>query len=232
MPFLILGLVLIAGIGFARWASARHAAVMVKGSRASAPTAHTGAEIALKFLKSEGVDDVQVVEHNALVSDYFDPVRRRLFLRREIAQGLTLAAWATALHEAAHALQTGDALGEFKWRQSCIRMSRYLPTLIVIVATALAMFRVMVPRMAMFLVAGLFLVLLLLNAGSIPVELNANKRLRRFLDEHLRNHGQAHSRLDELLFGMAVREGGDLLSSPKYFFLSALPGAGKSRPTT
>lgn len=232
MPFLLLGLVLIAGFAFASWASARHAAVMAKGSRVSAPTAHTGAEIALKFLKSEGVDDVQVVEHNAMVSDYFDPVRRRLFLRRDVVHGLTLASWATALHEAAHALQTGDALGEFKWRQSCIRMSRYLPTLFVIIGTGLAMFRVMPPKMAMFMVAGLFLVLLLLNAGSIPIELNANKRLRRFLEEHLKNHDQAHSRLEELLFGMAVREAGDLMSSPKYFFLSALPGTGKSRPAS
>ena len=29
---------------------------------------------------------------------------------------------------------------------------------------------------------------------------------------------------------MAIREVGDILRSPRYFFLSALPGAGKSRP--
>lgn len=230
MPFIILGVVLAACLFFAQWAAARHAAVMAKGSRVNAPTAHTGAEIALKFLKSEGVTDVQVAEHDALVSDYFDPARRCLFLRSGVAQGTTLAAWATALHEAAHALQTGDALGELKWRQSCIRMSRYLPTLIVIVTAALVMFRVLVPRMALFMAAGLFLVILLLNAGSVPIELNANKRLRRFLDEHLQQHAQAHARLEELLFGMAMREAGDFLRSPRYFFLSALPGTGRSRP--
>lgn len=231
MPFIILGVVLAACIFFAKWASARHDAVMAKGGRVTAPTAHNGAEIALKFLKSEGVADVQVVEHNALVSNYFDPARRRLFLRSEIAQGTTLAAWATALHEAAHALQTGDALGELKWRQSCIRMSRYLPTLIVLVVTALTAFRILVPKMAMFVTAGLFLVILLLNAGSTPIEFNANKRLRRFLEEYLEKYGQARSRLEELLFGMAVREAGDVLRSPRYFFLSALPGSGKTRPS-
>lgn len=230
MPFLILGIVLAAGIAFAKWAAARHADVMAKGSRVNAPTAHTGAEIALMYLKFEDVEDVQIVEHNALITDYFDPARRRLFLRSEVAQGTTLAAWGVALHEAAHALQTGDALGELKWRQSCIRLSRYVPTLVVLVAVSLMVFRVMVPRMALFLAAGVMLVILLLNAGSCPVEFNANKRLRRFLDQHLKNHGQAHGRLDEVLFGMAVREAGDLLRSPRYFFLSALPGTGNSRP--
>lgn len=229
MPFIIMGVVLAACIFFAKWAAGRHEAVIARGSRVKAPTAHNGAEIALKFLQSEGVDDVQVVEHNALVSNYFDPARRRLFLRSEVAQGITLAAWGTALHEAAHALQTGDALGELKWRQSCIRMSRYLPMLIVLVTVALIAFRVLVPRTALFMVAGLFLVILLLNAGSLPIEFNANKRLRRFLEEHLKNHPQAHTRLEELLFGVAVREAGDLLRSPRYFFLSALPGTGKSR---
>jgi hypothetical protein len=41
-------------------------------------------------------------------------------------------------------LQTGDSLGELKWRQSCIRMSRYLPTLAVLLIAGLALFRVLV----------------------------------------------------------------------------------------
>lgn len=230
MPLLLLGIVFFAGISLARWAQARHAAMMLKGSHASAPTAHTGAEIALMFLKSEGVEDVQVVEHNALVSDYFDPTRRRLFLRHEVAQGTTLSAWAVALHEAAHALQTGETLSELKWRQSCIRMSRYLPMAATLVVIALMIARILVAKMAFILAGAILLLILLLNLGSLPTEFNANKRLRRFLDEHLKSHEQARTRLDELLFCMAIREAGDLLSSPRYFFFSALPGTGKARP--
>lgn len=231
MPFLLIGVALFSGLALVRWAQARHAAMMLKGSRVNAPTAHTGGEIALVFLKSEGIEDVQVVEHDALITNYFDPVRRRLFLRGEVARGTTLTAWSIALHEAAHALQTGDSLGELKWRQSCIRMSRYLPTLAVLIITGMTLFKVLMPRYAIFIAAGVLLLLLLLNLGSVPTELNANKRLRRFLEEHLKNHGQAHERLNELLFCMAIRETGDLLSSPRYFFLSALPGTGKSRPS-
>ncbi|HRH97250.1 MAG TPA: zinc metallopeptidase [Prosthecobacter sp.] len=230
MIFLFIGAVLFLGLALARWAQARHESMMIKGFRTNAPTAHTGSEIALMYLKSEGVDDVQIVEHNAVVTDYFDPARRRLFLRKDVAQGTTLSAWAVALHEAAHALQTGDSLGELKWRQSCIRMSRYLPTLAVLMIAGMALFKVLIARNAIFAAAGVLLLVLLLNLGSVPTEFNANKRLRRFLDAHLKNHAQAGSRLDELLFCMAIREVGDLLRSPRYFFLSALPGTGKSRP--
>ena len=230
MPFLLIGVVLFAGLALTRWAQARYQTTMAKGSRVNAPTAHTGSEIALKFLKSEGIEDVRIVEHNALVTNYFDPARRCLFLHSETAKGTTLAAWATALHEAAHALQTGDSLGELKWRQNCIRISRYLPTFAVLVITGLTAFKVLLPRYAIFAAAGILLLILLLNLGSVPTELNANKRLRRFLEDHLEKHGQAHERLNELLFCMAIRERGDLLSSPRYFFLSALPGTGKSRP--
>lgn len=230
MIFILIVAALFIGLAVARWAQARHASMMVKGFRASAPTAYTGGEIALMFLKSEGVDDVQIVEHNAVVTDYFDPTRRRLFLRREVAQGTTLSAWAISLHESAHALQTGDTLGELKWRQSCIRMNRYVPTAAIFAIVGLMVARVLMPRYAIFVAAGVVLLLLLLNLGSVPLEFNANKRLRRFLDEHLQKHAQASTRLDELLFCMAIREVGDLLRSPRYFFLSALPGTGKMRP--
>jgi Zn-dependent membrane protease YugP len=228
--FILIIVALCLTLALARWAQARYESMMLKGMRANAPTAHTGGEIARMFLESEGVDDVQIVEHNAVVTDYFDPTRRRLFLRREIAEGTTLAAWATALHEAAHALQTGETLSELKWRQSCIRMSRYIPTAAIFAIVGLMIARVMVPKIAILALAGVFTLLLLLNLGSVPLELNANKRLRHFLDEHLKNHPQASGRLDELLFCMAIREVGDLLRSPRYFFLSALPGTGKIRP--
>lgn len=228
--FILIVIALAASLALARWAQGRYEGMMQKGSRVNAPLAYTGAEIAQQFLHSEGVEDVQIVEHNAVVSDYFDPTRRRLFLRRDAAQGTTLSAWATALHEAAHALQTGETLGDLKWRQNCIRMSRYIPTAAGIAIVGLMLSRVLMPRYALFAVAGVLTLLLLLNLGSVPLEFNANKRLRRFLDTLLPKHPQAASRLDELLFCMAIREVGDALRSPRYFFFSALPGTSKMRP--
>ncbi|MBE7496104.1 MAG: zinc metallopeptidase [Verrucomicrobiaceae bacterium] len=231
MVFILLIVVAVAAFGISQWAAGRHMAMMNKGARVTAPTAHTGEEIARLFLATECVSDVQIVEHDSVVSDYFDPVRRRLFLRKEVAQGTTLAAWAVALHEAAHALQTGaEGLGELKWRQSCIRLCRYLPVFSALVLVGLMLGRVLVPRNAILVFVMLFGLLVMLNLGTVPVEFAANRRAREFLERHLNKHPQAVERLNDLLFAMAIREVGDALRSPRYFFLSALPGAGKSRP--
>lgn len=231
MVFVIILILAVLAFGISQWAAGRYAAMMDKGSRATSPTAHTGAEIARLFLESEGVMDVQITEHSGVVTNYLDPVRRRLFLHPSAAQGTTLSAWAIALHEAAHALQTGsEGLGELKWRQSVIRMCRYIPVAVLILLVGLMIGRVFVPRVAILVLAAVFSLLVFLNLGTVMIEFAANRRLRAFLDHHLQRHPQAQQRLSELLFCMAIREVGDVLRSPRYFFLSALPGAGKSRP--
>jgi hypothetical protein len=90
--------------------------------------------------------------------------------------------------------------------------------------------RMMPMKMALMALAGVFTMLTAWNAGTVSVEFAANRQLRAFLDRHLARHEQARERLDELLFSMALREGSDVLRSPRYFFLSALPGSGTSRP--
>lgn len=226
---LIITLLLI--FGASRWSLQRYEAAIARGSRQKVPLPFTGEEIAIEFLKDSGVTDVQVVEHNGVVTDYFDPSRRRLFLRRDFKDGRSLAAWAVALHEAAHALQTGDALTELKWRRSCITLTRYVPVLSLILVVALKFLRVMPSfRVGLMMAAAACAVVLLLNIGSLAIERNANLRLRRFLDERLGQHGEAHEALESILSATALREVGDLLRSPRYFFLSALPGTSSSRP--
>jgi uncharacterized protein len=190
----------------------------------------TGQEMALEFLSAMEVKDVQVIEHNAMVSDYFDPTRRRLFLRKEHAQGTTLAAWTVAMHEAAHALQTTEDMDALRWRQSCIRMSRYLPTLTAILVAA-AMFLMKMPfRTAFMLGAGCLALILMMNLGTLAIEKNANQRLLLWLTDRFSRQPALLDKLENLLGPMATRELGDLAQSPRYFFFSALPGSGKLRP--
>lgn len=230
MPFLLIIVLFLLAFGASRWCLRRFEEAVLRGQREKSPLPMTGEEIAMEFLLSEEISDVQVVEHNAMVTDYFDPSRRRLFLRSEFKNGRHLAAWAVALHEAAHATQTGDALGDLRWRRSCIHLTRYLPTLSGIIAVALMLLKVLLPRYAILGVAAVCALTLLLNFGSVAVERNANLRLRRFLDRRLADHPEAREQLDAILSATAYREAGDLLRSPRYFFFSALPGSSKLRP--
>ena len=228
--FAIIIIVLVVCIGVSRYALGRYEQMLKQAGRENAPLAHSGAEMARFFLESEGIEGVEIVEHNSVVSDYYDVRRRRLFLRSEIANGTTMAAWAVALHEAAHATQTGGSLAELKWRQTVILLTRYGPILGIFAGAAMLLMKLHF-RVALFLFMALCAVLLLLNMGTLAVEFNANKRLRRFLETHLDRYPDAHDRLSRYLAAVATRDLGDLLRSPRYFFFSALPGTGKLRPT-
>lgn len=226
IPILIIALC----VSICRWASGRFDAMLAHASKEPAATAHSGAEIAKLFLAFEEIRDVEIVEHNGTVTNYFDPIRRRLFLSRDVAKGTTMAAWTLALHEAAHATQTGEVLRDLRWRQSVIKMTRYGPIFAALVAALMIFFIKFPPRFALIGFGATCVIFLLLNAGTLAVEFNANARLRRFLEKHLSHRNSAHERLDGYLSKAATRELGDLLRSPRYFFFSALPGSSSSRP--
>ena len=217
-------------IGVSRYAAGRYDDAYRRGSSENAPLANTGSEIARKFLASEGCEGVEIMEHNGVVTNYYDPKRKRLFLRSEIANSTTLIAWAMALHEAAHAPQAAANKGEFSWRQTCIRLTRYGPMFGAIALIAAAFLKVMPAKIAILGMIGWLALLLALNLGTLAMEFNANLRVRRFLERELRSKDRAREKLESLLPGIALREVGDLLRSPRYFFFSALPGTSKNRP--
>ncbi len=223
-------LLLVACIGICRWASGRYEDMWNQGSKERVPTAHTGAEMAQLFFNYEGISDVEIIEHNGVITNYFDPARRRLFLNREVAQGTTMAAWTVALHEAGHAAQEGEALGELKWRQSVIKLTRYAPTLAAVIAVGAMILLRFPPRFAMMALLAMCLVILLLNLGTLSTEFRANVGVRKFLEKHLAKWSTARDRMDGYLHRAATREVGDMLRSPRYFLFSAMPGTGSSRP--
>lgn len=222
-------IILLLCFGVCQWAAGRFEQVTGGAMKERAPTAHTGEEIARLFLAFEGETDVQIVEHDGITSNSFDPRRRRLFLTPQVANGTSMGAWAIALHEAAHASQTEESLGELKWRQTVIKLNRYGP-MFGLVGLAAMLFLKFPPRFAIAGLVGACVLLLLLNMGTLAVEHNANARVRRFLEKHLARHEEAQERLGGYLSRVATREVGDLLRSPRYFLLSGLPGSGKVRP--
>ena len=224
-------LLVIVCVGLCRWATGRYESMMARATKEQAPTAHTGTEVVRLFLAFEGIDDVEIVEHGGTVTNYFDPKRRRLFLSRDVAQGTTMAAWTLALHEAAHALQNGDDLNSLKWRRTCISLTRYAPVGAGLMLFVVFLLRRLPGKMAVLAFLGVCGAVLLMNMGSLAIEFNANARVLKWLEERLSRYPGAIEKLQQLLGPIATRELGDLFNSPRYFFLSALPGTGGSRPT-
>ncbi|WP_166443010.1 zinc metallopeptidase [Phragmitibacter flavus] len=214
----------------AKFAAGKHDTALKLGSRKLVPGAQTAAEAAREFLDENGASDVQIREHTAMISDYFDPARRTLFLNRTTLNGTDLGSWAATLHEAAHATQVGDSASALKWRLTSIRMTRYLPTIIGLIAILFIALKRLPPGIALRLCAVLLALIMLMNVMSLPVEFNASNRALAWLERKLRRHPDTIDAITPILRNVAFRDTGAFLRSPMYCLFGLLPIGGKSRP--
>jgi uncharacterized protein len=225
IPLLLLGACLL----ICQWAAGRYQQMWQQGQKQA--VARTGQEIAHDYLVYEELREVRIVEHRGVVTDYYDARRKCLILSPETAQGKHLAAWATALHEAAHAAQQLRMPDELRWRQTVIKLNRYVPMLMLIVAGFAVVFLKMPARFVLLAYLAHLVLLLVLHLGTLALERQANGCLKAFLAQVCSDKPHLIESLTPHLSCVATRELGDLLKSPRYFFFSALPGTGKPRPS-
>ncbi len=226
LPILLLAVALAVSM----FASKRFQQGLDLGRKVTPPGAQTAGEVAREFLDANEAGDVKIVEHNALVSDYYDPKRRVLFLHRQVMQGTDAASWAQALHEAAHATQRGPDAGALRWRLGNIRLARYAPALIGFAALLFVFLKRLQPRHAIFLCGVAFFLIVVANAMSMAVEYNASQRAQAWLERKLRRHRDALDVFEKVLPRVAWRDTGALLKSPLYLLFGMLPVGGAMRP--
>jgi uncharacterized protein len=64
------------------WATIRVRQVYGKFSQFPASSGLSGAETAATILRQEGIYDVEIVEHDEMLGDHYDPIQKRLVLSR------------------------------------------------------------------------------------------------------------------------------------------------------
>lgn len=223
-------IILLITLGIARFAASRYEEALKAGSIHTVPGAQTAAEAAREFLDEMGATKVTIMEHNALITNYYDPKRKCLFLDRTISSGTDAGSWAVALHEAAHATHEGDSAKAFNWRQGNIRLTRYAPTLVALVCIILMVLKRMPATRVMMVCSALCALIMLVNVLSIPVEFNASQRVMAWIEQKLKRHASLIDVFAVILPRIAWRDTGIFLKSPAYFFYGVLPMGGKLRP--
>lgn len=222
-------ILLVLSIGVARYAMRRHEEAVKVGARHTMPGGQTAGEVAREFLEACEAKDVQIVEHTALVSDYFDPKRRTLFLTKATMNGTDAGSWAIALHEAAHATQEGEARKALDWRLGNVLLARYAPSVVGLACLVLAFLkRLPFPR-ALLICGIVFALIMALNVMSMPIEMNASQRAQAWIEDKLRKHPALIEVFTALLARVAWRDTGVFAKSPTYFLFGMLPVGGKLR---
>ena len=74
------------------WATMRVRQVYGKFSQLPASSGSSDAETAATILRQEGIYDVEIVEHDEVLGDHYDPIHKRLVLSRDNFRGTSTAA--------------------------------------------------------------------------------------------------------------------------------------------
>src|SRR5437660_9578100 len=173
---LYIGVPLIIGI----WAQIRVSSAFGRWSKVRASSNITGSECAREVLQAAQIHDVEVVETNDFLGDHYDPRDKKVHLSSNVYHPLSVAALGIAAHETGHAIQHARAYAPLKARVAIVPVtmvaSQMLPFIII--------------GGLFFGITGLitlgiycYLILLVFQLITLPVEFDASRRAKIILRE-------------------------------------------------
>ena len=166
-------------LGF--WAQAKVRSAFNKYSKIRSHNGLTGAEVARKFLDSNGMFDVDVEMVNGFLSDHYDPGKKVLRLSPDVYRSNSLAAAGIAAHEAGHAMQDKKGYFPLKIRSAMVpsvQIGSWIGPIIFFIGLFLApMIGTQLAWIGLFLFAGTALFAFV----TLPVEFDATKRAKAWL---------------------------------------------------
>ncbi len=160
------------------WAAWRVKSVYRRYLQVPALSGITGAEAAAQMLSKAGIHDVEIVAHNEMLGDHYDPTHKRLVLSKENYHGSSVAALGVAAHEAGHALQHKEAYAPLQWRMASVGMTN-IASQIAMWLPLLGIFTGFIsPYTAAWILSLAWGVIMLFNLITLPVEFDASRRAK------------------------------------------------------
>lgn len=142
---------------------------------------YTGAEVAEKMLRENGISDVRVVSTGGHLTDHYDPVRKTINLSEGVYGVNSIAAVAVAAHETGHAIQHATGYAPVRLRSAIVPVVSFcnnaVSWVLLLGCLLISVFpQVLWAGIAMFAVTTLFSIV------TLPVEINASARAVQWLD--------------------------------------------------
>jgi Zn-dependent membrane protease YugP len=158
----------------------------------------TGAEVAMKMLRDNGIYDVRVVSANGFLSDHYDPRTKTVNLSQDVYNGVSIAAAAVAAHECGHAVQHATAYQWLTMRSKLVPVVQFSSG---IVQWVLLFGVFMVNTFPALLLGGIILfgITTLFSVITLPVELDASSRALAWLNRSHITNGQEYPKAKDAL---------------------------------
>ena len=171
-----IGIPLIIGI----WAQFRVTSAFRKWGEVRASSNITGAECAREILQAAQIPDVEVVETNDFLGDHYDPRDKKLHLSTSVYNTPSVAALGIAAHETGHAIQHAKAYAPLKARMAIVPVTMVASQMLPFVILGGFFFHI-----TGLITLGIYcyLVLLVFQLITLPVEFDASRRAKIILQQ-------------------------------------------------
>ena len=166
---LIVSLILSANVNekFKKWSEVQNSCRM------------TGEQVALKILRDNGINDVQVTQSTEKgLSDHYDPKNKVVCLSSEVYNNSSIAAIAVAAHECGHAVQHNTSYIPLGFRSALFPVARFGSAAGVWISLAGCIIGTIFWPALWLIDIGIFLFAcaVLFHVITLPVEYNASNR--------------------------------------------------------
>jgi Zn-dependent membrane protease YugP len=163
-----------------------------KYSRIRCQSNMTGAEAAMRILKSSGIYDVSVGRVPGNLTDHYDPRKKVLRLSDSVYDSNSVAAVGVAAHECGHAIQHNQSYAPLVLRSLMVPVANIgskLGFLLIIIGLALSGVEYYVgntPIGTLLFTIGIFgfAIAVLFQLVTLPVEFNASSRALTVLGDY------------------------------------------------
>jgi uncharacterized protein len=179
MSFLFI-LIILGTMGISLLAAARVKSVYHRYSQIPAASGASGAEVAAAILDRAGIHDVEIVAHDEMLGDHYDPMHKRLVLSEQNYHGNSLAALGVAAHECGHAIQHKIAYSPLTWRMAAVGAVNFVNPVIMWLPL-LGIMGFVPGRTVLILMTAAWGVIMLFNLITLPVEFDASRRAKQIL---------------------------------------------------
>src|SRR5437868_4807908 len=184
------------------WAQIRVTSAFNRWGKVRASSNITGAECAREILKAAQINDVDVVQTDGFLGDHYDPTSKKLCLSSNVFNTPSVAALGIAAHETGHAIQHAKAYAPLKARMAIVPVTMVASQMLPFVIFGGIFFRI-----SGLITLGIYcyLILLIFQLITLPVEFDASRRAKIILKEmHIVQPGEEVVGVNKVLNAAAL----------------------------
>ena len=169
-----------------------------KYSKIPLPNGMTGADVARKMLRENGITDVTVQATNGFLTDHYNPTNKTVNLSENVYNSCSIAAAAVAAHECGHAVQHAYGYAPLKLRSALVPIVNFSAKFVSWILLAGMLLLNTFPQL-MLAGIGLFALTTLFSFVTLPVEINASRRALTWLNNAGITNYETHPQAEDAL---------------------------------